>query len=190
LTELFFDTETSGFHRKGLEPNDPNQAWVVQLGAILSDKDHIYAAVNITIRPQGRTINPGAQKIHGISVTQANNGVGEFATAAMFANMIMRSDTLVCHNFNFDIKMVRDLLIRNDMNQASETLNSTSSYCTMQNSTDLCKLPGRWPGKFKWPKLTELHKCLFNEDFSDAHNAMADVMATRRCYYELRKRGY
>jgi DNA polymerase III epsilon subunit-like protein len=40
----------------------------------------------------------------------------------------------------------------------------------------------------KWPKLTALYKFLFNEDIIDAHNALADVLATERCYNELRRR--
>ncbi|HUV85413.1 MAG TPA: hypothetical protein VMV86_06875, partial [Methanosarcinales archaeon] len=59
------------------------------------------------------------------------------------------------------------------------------SYCTMLEGTDICKIPS-FRGN-KWPTLKELHKHLFNEDFEDAHDALADVEATRRCYYAIRK---
>jgi DNA polymerase III epsilon subunit-like protein len=37
----------------------------------------------------------------------------------------------------------------------------------------------------KYPKLKELHQFLFGEDFSNAHDAMADIEATKRCFLKL-----
>jgi hypothetical protein len=37
----------------------------------------------------------------------------------------------------------------------------------------------------KWPKLIELHQILFKEDFDSAHDAFADISATKRCFFEL-----
>lgn len=34
----------------------------------------------------------------------------------------------------------------------------------------------------KWPKLQELYKVLFGHSFEGAHNAMADVVATKRLF--------
>ncbi|MES2589616.1 MAG: DNA polymerase III subunit alpha [Bacteroidota bacterium] len=39
--------------------------------------------------------------------------------------------------------------------------------------------------KQKFPTLGELHEALFEESFSEAHNATADVEATTRCFFEL-----
>ena len=41
--------------------------------------------------------------------------------------------------------------------------------------------------RFKYPKLWELHKKLFDEYFIWAHDAMTDVEATLRCFVELAK---
>lgn len=41
-----------------------------------------------------------------------------------------------------------------------------------------------------WPRLRELHKYLFRKEFSDAHDAMADVKAVARCFWEMRDRRY
>lgn len=60
-------------------------------------------------------------------------------------------------------------------------------YCTMKSATDYCKLPGK--KGFKAPRLSELHQVLFGTDFDHAHNALADVEATARCFWELKKRG-
>ena len=48
----------------------------------------------------------------------------------------------------------------------------------------------RKSGKFKLPKLTELHEYLFGEPFAEAHNATADVEATTRCFFELLRQGH
>ena len=59
----------------------------------------------------------------------------------------------------------------------------------MRGGTKLCKLPNQRPGAYKWPKLTELHQHLFGEPMTDAHNALADTLATARCYVEMQRLG-
>ena len=66
------------------------------------------------------------------------------------------------------------------------TLFLKPKYCTMKLSTDYCKLPGK--KGFKSPRLAELHQVLFGSDFVNAHNALADVEATARCFWELKNR--
>ncbi|MFK5983598.1 MAG: DNA polymerase III subunit alpha, partial [Flavobacteriaceae bacterium] len=56
--------------------------------------------------------------------------------------------------------------------------------CT-EVTASMCKIPGGRGGKFKLPTLSELHNYLFNQPFSEAHNATADVEATTRCFLEL-----
>lgn len=56
---------------------------------------------------------------------------------------------------------------------------------TKNESTEFCAIPGGKGGKYKWPKLEELHEILFGEKFDMAHNAAADVEATARCFLEL-----
>ncbi len=42
---------------------------------------------------------------------------------------------------------------------------------------------------YKRPKLEELHLLLFDEDFDNAHDALADTEACMRCFFELVERG-
>ena len=53
--------------------------------------------------------------------------------------------------------------------------------------TDFCKIPGYFG--YEWPKLQELYHKLFGCDFEDAYDAMADITATKKCFFEMRKRG-
>ena len=55
----------------------------------------------------------------------------------------------------------------------------------MKESTDYCKIPGRYG--YKWPNLAELHKKLFNADFEEAHNALVDVEITAKCFWKLKE---
>jgi len=192
--ELFFDTETSGLYKFKLPPTDPSQPWVVQFGAILSDRNFIYHEVNLVIKADGRSIEPGAEQIHCISAEISENiGLPEYTVCSLFMVLVEMANTLVCHNFDFDSGLMQALAHRVEQSHNVEyedwlkvRLKGSSFYCTMKSSTELCKLPGRY-GFYKWPKLQELHKFLFGEEFEDAHDALADVRATRRCYYEMVK---
>jgi DNA polymerase III epsilon subunit-like protein len=91
---------------------------------------------------------------------------------------------LVAHNLNFDNNVVGAEMIRLKV-RAKQQL---KKVCTMMETTDFCGLPGQY-GRPKWPQLKELHEILFNCGFDGAHDAMADVDATAKCFVELIKRG-
>lgn len=186
--ELFFDTETSGFPKDSLEPDDPKQPWIMQLAGILSDEDKIYSEFNFLIKSEDRHCSAGAEKVHGISTKDCDEGgLLESTVALVFDHIANDANVLVCHNYNFDIKLIKYLYARCEIFELEQILNK-SYFCTMIESTELCQLPSK-RGGYKWPKLIELYKFLFNESFDGAHDALADVRATRRCYYELKRRG-
>ncbi len=56
----------------------------------------------------------------------------------------------------------------------------------MESSIDFCAIPGYYG--YKYPSLQELHKKLFNYEFEDAHNALSDIRATLKCFFELKER--
>lgn len=65
------------------------------------------------------------------------------------------------------------------------------SVCTMERTTNWCAIPNpnSYYGGYKYPKLQELYAKLFGENFTDAHDALADIRATKKCYFELIERG-
>ena len=187
--ELFFDTETSGFVNRNLSADHPNQAWIMQLAFILSDEERIYTEFSSLIRADGRSCHPGAQTVHQISIKDCDiGGMSENRLFDIIAQIFFNPDELllVAHNVSFDLEMLSQYIERNGCKEDGTVLKQRPHFCTMMNSTNLCKLPGRF-GKYKWPKLTELHRFLFDEDFEGAHDALADVRATRRCYYRLKE---
>lgn len=190
--ELFFDVETSGFLLKNLEADDPKQAWIVQLAFILSTKDTIYCETSMILNDNGREINPHAQAVHGISKDLTRFGFDELCAIEAFQNCLRYDPLLICHNYAFDSKFMEQLFLRNDNIIGLQY--HPNRFCTMESTTDLLKLPfakNRNYGNknYKWPKLEELHQYVFDCSFEGAHDALADVRATRRCYYALKEKG-
>jgi len=187
--ELFFDTETSDlFDFKKPDFTLKNFPWVVQLGAILAEDGIAYAEFNVIIRPEDRTIAHGAQKVHNISTELARRaGISEAVVAKTFVNLVQKADLIISHNINFDYPIMRGLLYRTG--SCEDDFVNTDKFCTMLGTTNLCRLKTNW-GSYKWPKLQELHNHLFGENFVGAHDAMFDIRATMKCFYELKRTGW
>jgi len=101
-----------------------------------------------------------------------------------FNELVERSDFIVAHNISFDEKILGAELLRKKI---KSNFNRKRKLCTMQSSTDYCRLPG--PYGYKWPTLSELHIKLFGEGFDNAHDASVDINATEKCFWEMRKIG-
>lgn len=185
MKSLYLDTETSGLALYKENYKHPDQPWVVQLAMILADEDRIYHKICILIHHEGREIEPKAEKTHRISIDDCEHGVREILVAKLIEQIACEAELLVCHNVKFDRKLVLALCHRQGLSLFCEWLEQLPSFCTMENSTHLCKLPPFRFGSYKWPKLTELHKFLFDYDMVDAHDALADAEATMRCYKRL-----
>ena len=181
---LFFDTETSGFPSKKLPDGHPSQAWVVQIGMILTSDQYIMNQDCFLIESMGRKIHPGAEKVHQISTNMTDRfGIPETFLSLLFKKYLSKVDIIVAHNLAFDTRMMNLLLARNGFEETQKELEEKIGYCTMKKSTDLCKLPGKYGNK--WPKLHELYSFLFNEELKGAHDALIDIKAAMRCYFEL-----
>ena len=101
-----------------------------------------------------------------------------------FRNMVDQADFLVAHNMSFDEKIMGAEFLRNHM---PDSIASKKKICTMQSTTNFCAIDG--PYGYKWPKLAELHFKLFRTSFDEAHNAAADIRATAKCFWELKRLG-
>lgn len=192
---LFFDTETSDFIKKSLPANDPEQAWTVQIGAILATQEAELDQMNVIIKANGRSMNYYAQEVHGITVERADlEGIEELAAAEQFGKLLRQADLVVCHNFAFDWGYVYQMMERNLDGLSDEARSAfyldLPNHCTMKDKAvvKLCGLRNK-AGKPKWPKLIELHEHLFGTGFDGAHDAYADITATKRCFFELVNRG-
>jgi hypothetical protein len=96
--------------------------------------------------------------------------------------VLKSSELIVGHNINFDINIVGCEFIRNGYMNPFENL---KKICTMESTTNYCAIDG--PYGYKWPKLSELHQCLFGYVPDGLHDSMVDVEVCLKCYLQLLK---
>jgi DNA polymerase III epsilon subunit-like protein len=185
---LFFDTETTGLPKKWKASVIDVDNWprLVQLAFLMYDDSGTQVSEgDFIIKPVGFSIPSDASKIHGITTEQAlEKGQPLLSVLQYFNGIVQQADYLVAHNMSFDEKIVGAEFLRNGM---TNTLSRKNKICTMERTTNFCAIEG--PYGYKWPKLSELHYKLFGVNFEEAHNAAADIQATARCFWELKRRG-
>lgn len=185
---LFFDTETTGLPKNYKAPVSDLKNWprVVQVAWLLADaQGKELKSVEYIIKPEGFIIPPEAAKIHGVTQERAEReGVALKPVLEEISGDIAKAAALLAHNMQFDEKILGAEFLRTG---SPNHLDAKPRKCTMQASTNFCAIPG--PYGNKWPKLQELHAKLFQTGFEDAHTALADVRATSKCFFELKRIG-
>lgn len=185
---LFFDTETTGLPLDWQAPLENLDNWprLVQLAWLLTDENgKEVERTSQIIKPEGFIIPKEAAAVHGISTEQAQKeGILLNTALKEFTKAVDEAKILVAHNMSFDEKIMGAELLRKSQ---EHKLFERPKICTMLSSTDFCKIDNGYG--YKWPKLVELHFKLFDEEFEGAHDALADVKACARCFFELTKQG-
>ena len=176
LKLFFFDTETTGI--------DSRKDYIIQFGGIFGEYNldtqefREIAVINQYINlPDSVQIPIWASKVHGIykedlvSYRQMSYYIEDFL------EYMLKADFVIGHNVEFDKNMIIWEARRN--------------YCPFDpfkiKWIDTMKpcvwfIPGIWR---KRPKLQELHTYLFWVPFDWAHDAMADIRATKDCFLKL-----
>ena len=184
---LIFDTETTGLPRNWAAPISDTDNWprCVQIAWQLHDKmGNLIEHQDYIINPEGYDIPFDAEKIHGISTELAQKeGHPLSEVLEKFNEALRKSKFIVGHNLGFDINIMSCEFYRMELVSPMGQMPILDT-CT-EVTASLIKLPGGRGGKFKLPTLTELHEFLFGQKFIEAHNAIADVEATTRCFLEL-----
>lgn len=195
---LFFDTETTGLPVDFSAPYTDTENWprLVQLAWQQYRGESLAAEGCMIVAPDGWEIPEAATKIHGISTDNAiTEGFLIWDVLNKFGQVLSLSELIVAHNYWFDFPIVAAEMVRCGHHK-SVLLEKTPWYCTKEQSTDLCKIPKltsyyKNSSRYKWPSLDELHQFLFNEPIpgrEQFHDAMIDVRATARCYFEMQRR--
>lgn len=189
MTIVFFDTETTGLPRDYNAPSSKLDNWprLVQLAWIVSDYDgNVISSENHIIIPNGFEIPSISAAIHGIT-TEIAKSKGEKLVDVIdkFLGVLQNATAIAGHNISFDQHIVEAEILRCGR---SNILKSIPSYCTMKLSANYCHILNS-NREVKWPTLQELFFKLYREKFEEAHNAMADIQATYRCFFTLVKLG-
>ena len=183
---LIYDTETTGLPKNDNAPLTDFENWprLVQLAwQVHDEKGELVEVKNHIIRPDGFVIPRAAEKIHGISTERAmEEGESLEKVLDEFVKALQNVSVVAGHNVSFDNNVVKVECLRKGI---ACPLTEKIIVDTKELSTNYCAIPGGRGGKYKWPKLSELHFKLFGENFVAAHNASADVQATARCFLEL-----
>ncbi len=185
---LIFDTETTGLPKNYKAPVSDSDNWprMVQIAWQLHDNSgKLLTAKNYIVKPDDYDIPIGVSKIHGITTERAERDGYDLKFVLGELKIDLENTKYnVGHNIVFDINVVGAefyrLGIENDLAEKAD-------IDTMKTSVDFCAIPGGRGGRFKYPKLTDLHIKLFGKDFGDAHDAAYDVDATARCFFGLIK---
>ena len=187
---LTFDTETTGLPKNFKADVSDSDNWprLVQLAWQLNDETGKLISNNsLIVKPEGFTIPYNSEKVHGISTEKAlNEGEDLEGIIQKFEKDVKNSKYVIGHNINFDLKIIGAEHFRLSYNS---NLNDKINLDTGQISKKYCNLKGGFGGGLKMPKLIEMYEILFNEKFSDAHDASHDVNATAKCFFELAKKG-
>jgi len=208
---LVFDVETTGLtQNRGWEPkigyrtrtvrdDDGNtttrevevvkEPRIVQLGWVTIDAEgNISDPVVRTVRPDGWRVPSEAASIHGITTQRAKaEGLPIQDVLADFSAVAEQAEYIAGHNLRFDYLIVAGEYLRLGL---PSPLKGKPYYCTMEETTALCKLPS-WRGDdWKYPTLGQLYRFLFGKNRRGAHDAGADAWTCAVCLRELMQGGH
>jgi DNA polymerase III subunit epsilon len=132
------------------------------------------------INPEGRTIDPKAESVHGISAKDLVGKPKWKEIAGDVDGVLRQSNLLIAHNLDFDAPF-----LASEQEAAGFTIPSgLDALCTMEL--------GRWATPDgKLPKLSELCWSLHVDyDPSKAHSAEYDVEVMMECFFKGRRLGF
>jgi DNA polymerase III subunit epsilon len=196
---LFIDTETNGLPRDWrLAPaadlsNWPRLvevAWAIGNEFVSRASKPLtgYSTATFLIRPDRWRMSPQAESVHRISIDECYRYGAELHTVLMAlaeAVAVHQVDTIVAHNADFDLAVLAAEYLRTGM---QNPLVGLDVVCTMRASTDYCQIRGSGRG-YKWPRLEELYRRLFERQVVEAHRAEQDVLTLIECYWGLFQAG-
>jgi len=177
---MFLDTETTGFPAS----NDPtniskfNNARLVELGYLIYDpngkKINEYSSLVI---PDNFIITN--ERIHGITTKDATTkGLPIKKVLDHFLDDLKNIDTIICHNINFDMKILLSEAYRINNILLFDQIKSRNKLCTMELGKQFMKTS-------KYPKLIELYKYIYNKEVIQDHRSLSDCIICVDCYYKM-----
>lgn len=188
---LIFDIETTGLPPKSADYKTDFEKFphIVQLAWYFNGYYH-----NYIIKPEGWTIPEEAANIHGITTEIAlKKGIAINEVLNIFIRHCEQAEKIVGHNCYFDTSVIKANIRREfkEVNGYSYLLELSDIVLDKSKRIDTMMKTIKFVGAKqedkntpKFSSLEDLYMKLFGETF-EAHNALNDVMATKRCYEEL-----
>lgn len=184
---IFYDTETTNKTDFKASYDAPHQPDLVQLGYKVYDIDSREVVFEIGHLVDTRSfpsfnMSAEAQAVHGISPALLDHGWTPNDSISLFQRWLNRSSIRVAHNEQFDSRVMQCFSKR--AGWSPDIFTTNKPFCTMQNTTSICKIPGKYG--VKWPTLAEAYAFFMDgASFGGAHNALVDVNACADIFWKL-----
>jgi len=190
---LFIDLETTGLPTSHyIDPSETHHwPYIVEIAWLLTDydSDKVLKEYHEIIKPEGYDIPVESTAIHQITQEKAmQNGLEIKTVLDELIIDLQNSTILVAHNLDFDANVLRAAFHR--LGYDINVIDRLQDFCAMQNFTEYCKIVKNGSYEYKWPSLDELHEKVFGDKMIKKHSAMADVYATKLCFYQLKAEKY
>lgn len=162
---LIFDTETTGLP-KSRQPaylGANNWPHVVSISWIIMDTNtnQILSRDSYIVKPLAWTIPDESIAIHGITNIHAMTH-GYSIVEVMGKFVALEYDAVLAHNLEFDENVVTQAILF-DCGVGFYGF-QCPKYCSMKITRNMCKLPSRFAGSYKSPKLKELYYYAFKKN--------------------------
>lgn len=192
MTYLLIDTETNGLPQSYDLPMTDLTNWprlISVAWALYDDKGKQLCRHYELVKPEGYRWNRVAQQVHHITPEQARTQGQPLADVlAQLRPALEQADAWVGHNVDLDYNVIGAEFIRArrddpDQSQSGRVgeFPARPLICTMDASAKVT--PDREP-----VKLEDLYRLLTGKRMKGMHDATADMLATARCFFELKRR--
>lgn len=184
---LFIDTETSDIPRQWGASTKEVEKWpyILQIAWTICTKEGTDITTrNFYINPGNISINEDSLKLHKITpeLLKEKGLPRETVMKTLSDDIANFRPMIVGHFLNLDRKMMEVGFNRAQMEQ---NFNNLPKFCTMLNTqSPFEQLNGQ-----RFLRLNELYSSLFGKEMENQHNALADALATKECFFEQVNRG-
>lgn len=185
---LIVDLESTGLVRDGLQADAPEHPSICQIGAHLLDASYQPLAIlEALIKPEGVSVEPEAQAVHGIPETDCiRYGIDVRVALALFQQLCLRARVIVAFNMEFDRRVIAAQLAKIGSDGLWWQRQAPKFRCAMELATPHCKIPGEFGLKF--PTLEEAYRHFHpGVEFHTTHRAGADIAACAEIYRKIQE---
>lgn len=167
---VVFDTETTGFNRM--------RDRVLSIGAVSLIDNTLNVNDSFEVYLKQEIFNPETVHIHGILKEGSITKISELEALKSFLKYIGNS-ILVGHHINFDIMMMNQILVRNQLPEIkNKTLDTEHLYRTSKHTVYQNTLPKE---RYTLDKLCDE----LNVSKSDRHTASGDALITAILFLKI-----
>lgn len=199
MSIIMFDTETTGFPCKtGLKFGEYHpytkskmydESRIVQMSYMLCDADLNCLSMHDFVINSHSEFDITNSHIHGITneISQSNGQDFEHVMTNFYSALKM-SNTLVAHNADFDMNVLKAELYRRGMEDVLAELCNKNVVCTMKSTMHIVGAKSMY-NKVKYPTLGELYEFATKNRMEKAHDAKYDVMNMHKAIKMLHDTG-